>query len=174
TSNPKVAGSIPARRTNLDLGPLRLQLLLELVQEALVRALLNEFLRIGPDETYLVKLQGGKAQGVLRTVLSPTAIGQLRERLADELRSHHKLPLDQILRDSIGLAGTNASSFEDRPQRTLRSDRMSSDKVALACDEAAKMLGPRPVDPHAHEDPADARIYLLFPVHAIVVRSPSS
>ena len=86
----------------------------------------------GVDHAGLVQAQRVEAQRVLRVVLAPAVVGQLRQRLERVVVPLREPAIDQTLRGALRLGGAEVGGLEDRAQHALGRDRMLADEVAVA------------------------------------------
>src|SRR2546426_8769803 len=132
---------------------LPLQLLLQLVKEAPVRALRNDLLRGGLDHPRLVETEGIEPHGVLGVVLAPPAVRNLLHRLERVL----------VLVAAVGDQSSRFRRFQrakvrrlqDRAQRPFRRDGMLANECLVRADDAAEVLRPWAIRAAADDDVAD-------------------
>src|SRR5438552_3189496 len=136
-----------ARRPSLSL-----ELSLQLVEEAPVRALGDNLLRARLDHPRLVEAEGVEAHRVLRIVDAPLVVGNIlhgRERIVVARREP---AVDEGPSGPFRLEGAEGGRLQDRPQRSLGGDRMFANELPVARGHAAKVLRPRPVDRAVDDD----------------------
>ena len=120
----------------------RLQLALELVEEAPVGALGDERVRAGLDHA---RPRGGEAR---RSAASPRGRTRASWRTAApsasgaRSRSAREPAIDQPLRGLLRLGGADVGSLENGTQNALGGDRMIADEVPVARQQTAEILRP--------------------------------
>jgi hypothetical protein len=125
--------------------PLFLQLLLQFVEEAPVGALGDDRLRGRLDHPCLVEAQGVEADGILRVVLAPSAIGDLLHGLEGERIGGLEALVHEELGGSVRLESAETGRLENGAHGAFAGHRMLSDELPIPCDHAAEVVGPGPV-----------------------------
>src|SRR5215813_2157208 len=133
----------------------RLQLALELVEEAPVGAVGDDLLWARFDQTDLVQPQRVEAHGVLGVVLAPLVVGQFAQSLQRIVVPRGEAAIDNLPRDALRLGGAEIRRFEDGTNHALGRDRIVSDIIAVARQYAAKVLRPRAVERAVEDDAPD-------------------
>src|SRR5439155_17889892 len=139
--------------------PLALQLLLQRVEEAPVRALGQELLRAALEHPYLMQTQGVEAQGVLGALLTPLAIGDLLDGLEGIVIALGIALVHDEPSGLLWLKGADIGRFQDGAEGAFGGYRMRADKLPVPGQHATKVLGPGPVHSAVDHHVAD----LLLP-----------
>src|SRR3954452_7693342 len=134
---------------------LRLQLALELVEEAPVGAFGDELAGARLDHADLLEPQRVETERVLRVELAPSVVGDLGQRLERVIVSLREPAIDQLLCDPFRLGGAEVGGLEDGPQVALGGDRMRANELAVAERCAAEILRPRMIRGGPQDDAAD-------------------
>src|SRR4029077_17126231 len=130
----------------------RLQLALELVEEAPIGALGDDLLRARLYQPGFVQAQRIKPQRVLVIVFAPFVVRNLRECLEGIVVARREAAIDDALRRPGRLVGAQIGGLEDRPQYPLGCDRMVADELPVARQHAAEILRPRPIHRAVDDD----------------------
>src|SRR6266487_597671 len=130
-------------RSEADLircAPLSLQLSLELVEKAPVSALSDELLGARLEHPDLVQAQGIEAQGVLRAVRAPLAIGDVLHDLEGIVVALGIVLVHDERGRPLRLEGADVGRFQDGAEGAFDSHRMRADKLPVPGQHAAEVL----------------------------------
>src|SRR6516165_2294617 len=105
----------------------RLQLALELVQEAPVCAVADDLLRGRFDKARLVEAKSIKPDRILGIVLPPFVVAVFPERLQRIVVSSSGAAIDEPPSRGLGFAGADVRRLEDGAQGSLSRDRILAD-----------------------------------------------
>src|SRR5215470_10465886 len=138
-------------------GPpmLPLQLLLELVEDAPVRALRDDLLWARLDHPGFLEPDCVEAHGVGRVHDSPLAVGQRFHRLQGPVVAIGVAVVHEESRGPLGLERTYSRCFEEGTQGALGRDGVLPHEVTVGRHHAAEVLGPGTVGEGVDEHAAD-------------------
>src|SRR5215813_2918225 len=135
---------------------LPLQLLLELVDEAPVRALSEDLLWARLHHFRFVEPQRVEAHGIRGLVLGPSAERHVAHRLQSIVIRARESPVDDAAGRTIRSAHADLVGLQDRPESPLGCHRVAVDELAIAEGHAAEILRPRAILRGVDHDVADS------------------
>src|SRR6516162_10794059 len=124
-------------------GMLNLQLALELVPVAPVRAVGKNLVRIRLDHAGFAQPQRVETDRVIGAVLAPLLVGNIPERLERVVITTGEAGTHDLLCGSCRIGSAKVGRLEDFAQYALGRDRMFAHEVRVPRNHAAKILRPR-------------------------------
>src|SRR5215472_484061 len=140
---------------SLPFSWLCLQLAFELVEEAPIGAVGNDLLRARLDEAGFVHAQSVEPEGVLGVVFAPLVVWVVAQRLQRVIVALCETAVDELPRGSRRIASAQIGGLQDRPQHPLARDRVLAHELAIAGQQTAEILRPRPIQCGVYQHVAD-------------------
>src|SRR6516162_506935 len=129
----------------------RLEFAFDLIQEPPVRALRDDLVGSGFDQTDLVQAQRIEPRGVFGIVFPPPVVRELAHRLRGIGVTGREVAIDHAAGDPEGFDPAEVRRLEDCAHHPLGCHRMLAHEFAVSGQHAAKILRPRPVGRRAED-----------------------
>src|SRR5215470_2789245 len=154
---------VPSRRAASNAAPVlivtaersRFELLPKLPEDAPVRPIGDELLRVRRDEAGLAQSKPVEAHRVLWIERSPCPVVQLTDSLAGILVGPRVTTVHDKAGHSLGVPAAQIRPLQDGPHRPLGRHRMLSMELPVRCHHTAEVLRPRTVAARVDENAAD-------------------